>query len=133
MTNNDVQAAAKEIHRKLIIRAERAEKLCIFAIILLSTAQAASVSVTNKTGKLLKLHCASGSDNIGTKILKNGESMSWSFGYNIFTLFYCDASQDGIKKHWDVFDYELVNNYSKKRKLSWVVTRFGKKLITKIV
>ncbi|CAB5395422.1 unnamed protein product [Rhizophagus irregularis] len=70
MTNNDVQAAAKEIHRKLIIRAERAEKLCIFAIILLSTAQAASVSVTNKTGKLLKLHCASGSDNIGTKILK---------------------------------------------------------------
>ncbi|CAB4392996.1 hypothetical protein RhiirA5_419397 [Rhizophagus irregularis] len=105
----------------------------LLAIILLSTAQAASVSVTNKTGKLLKLHCASGSDNIGTKILKNGESMSWSFGYNIFTLFYCDASQDGIKKHWDVFDYELVNNYSKKRKLSWVVTRFGKKLITKIV
>lgn len=101
----------------------------LLAIILLSTAQAASVSVTNKTGRLLKLHCASGSDNIGTKILKNGESMSWSFGLGLTTLFYCDASQDRIKKHWDVYYYGPSIGLH----VHWVVTRSGKKLITKLV
>ncbi|CAH1770207.1 2457_t:CDS:1, partial [Entrophospora sp. SA101] len=38
--------------------------------VLLSTAQAVAIIVSNDTGKLLTIDCTSGDDNIGLKILQ---------------------------------------------------------------
>ncbi|CAB4424137.1 unnamed protein product [Rhizophagus irregularis] len=91
----------------------------LLAAVLLQAAQATTVTVVNNTGKLLTVNCASGNDNIGLKNLQDKESFNWSFQPNFSTLFYCDATQDGIKKHFDVY-YNGINGDP-----TWSVTRNG--------
>jgi hypothetical protein len=91
--------------------------------VLLWTVQATTVTVVNNTGKELVVNCASGDDNIGLKILHDNKSFSWSFEPNLSTLYYCDATQDGISKHFDVYYNGIKSNPT------WSISRVSNELI----
>jgi hypothetical protein len=94
----------------------------LMAVLLLWTAQAATVTITNNTGGELIVNCASADDNIGLKVLQPNQSFNWSFTSSFNTLFYCDAIQDGIQKHFDAF-YNGIRDDP-----SWSITRNGDSL-----
>jgi hypothetical protein len=96
--------------------------LLLTAILLWTVQARTTVTVTNNTGNLLTVNCASGDDNLGLRNLINNEYFNWSFEPFFNTLFYCDATQDGIKLHFDAYYNGIKSNPS------WSVTRVGNKL-----
>lgn len=62
-----------------------------------------------KDNKALRVHCKSGDEDIGSKLLRNNEYFEWAFDINFWgtTLYYCSFNWKGAGSiHWfDIFIY----------------------------
>ncbi|KAF5204077.1 Self-incompatibility protein s1, partial [Thalictrum thalictroides] len=87
------------------------------------------VRILNRLGNgtAMNIHCQSRDDDIGYKIVNDGDEISWSFRPRLFlnfgaTLFYCDVQWNmGAWLHFDAYDeHRDMDRCS--RECRWMVT-----------
>ncbi|GER50095.1 plant self-incompatibility protein S1 family [Striga asiatica] len=64
------------------------------------------VNGLEKRPKLMKVHCRSADDDLGTHVLWVDQEYFWRFKINVFgsTLFYCDVKRGQRPKHFVAFN-----------------------------
>ncbi|VVB13190.1 unnamed protein product [Arabis nemorensis] len=78
--------------------------------------------------KLLKVHCNSGDDDLGEKILKIGEDYKFTFGDNLWqtTRFSCKMDQGpNFKHHQEFVAYESSWSKALEASCKWIAREDG--------
>ncbi|KAH7853584.1 hypothetical protein Vadar_004384 [Vaccinium darrowii] len=77
--------------------------------------------------KPLQLHCASADDDIGTRVLINGEELDWHFNINFFgtTLYHCHFNWDSKDKSIVVFKVKGSTHWHYCNQCYWLVKPDG--------
>lgn len=81
------------------------------------------------TGRPLNVHCKSGDDDLGARVLQPREKVEWGFHVNYFgtTLFYCNLSWEFGHKTFDAFrsSNKLLYDYCGSKMCQWRASEYG--------